>query len=279
MSFYIRGCFINCLLHALRPWCPRCACGKSTFLIGAAFFKGALGPTVCKVSGGFAQFRICVFCLYLWICISVFVYWHFCICVSNCVYSLGRLHTVSSKNWLPPSPVVPYRQPTRSCGQCTRPHKHIRPEKRSKLKLGMLEGISISQFRVIRPPIHSLIHLGRTNFKSMWWKLFVDMTCHMASKASVPSTHADAVEHFHPRFTFSLIRWSLRIDKTLRIRVVFVDMTWQSHGHPPQSTHTCGEPLGQLDKSLSASHSHFVLTTNIANSLKGSSVLLRINFN
>ena len=163
-----------------------------------------------------------------------------CVYTAHCMYSLGRLHTVSSKNWLPPSPVVPYRQPTRSCGQCSHPHKHIRPEKRSKLKLGMLEGISISQFRVIRPPIHSLIHLGRTNFKSMWWKLFVDMTCLMARKASVPSTHADAVEHFHPRFTFSLIRWSLQIDKTLRIRVVFVDMTWQSHGHP-QSTHTCGE--------------------------------------
>ena len=66
----------------------------------------------------------------------------------------------------------------------------------------------------------------------MWWKLFVDMTCHMASKTSVPSTHADGVEHFH--------LWSLQIDKILRIRVVFVDMTWQSHGHP-QSTHTCGE--------------------------------------
>ena len=113
------------------------------FLIGAAFFKGALGQTVCTlhtvctVSGGFTQFRICVFVfvfvnLYLCICICVltFMYWNSCICVSNCVYSLGRLHTVSSKNWLPPSPVVPYRQPTRSCGQCTHPHKHIRAEKR-----------------------------------------------------------------------------------------------------------------------------------------------------
>ena len=159
--------------------------------------------------------------------------------VQQCVQSRAASHSFEQK-LAPPSPVVPYRQPTRSCGQCTRPHKHIRPEKRSKLKLGMLEGISISQFRVIRPPIHSLIHLGRTNFKSMWWKLFVDMTCHMASKASVPSTHADAVEHFYPRFTFSLIRWSLQIDEILRVRVVFVDMTWQSHGHP-QSTHTCGE--------------------------------------
>ena len=93
---------------------------------------------------------------------------------------------------------------------------------------------------VANAPTLTNIFRQKKNFNSMWWKLFVDMTCHMASKASVPSTHADAVEHFHPRFTFSLIRWSLQIDKTLRIRVVFVDMTWQSHGHP-QSTHTCGE--------------------------------------
>ena len=88
-SFLVK--FLGCFIN----WplhalrpCPRCACGESSFLI-AAFFKALR---------------------------------------SNCVYSLGLLHTVSSKNWLPPSPLVPYRQPTRSCGQCTHSHKHIRAE-------------------------------------------------------------------------------------------------------------------------------------------------------
>ena len=39
---------------------------------------------------------------------------------SNSVYSVRRLHTEDSfsKNWLPLPPLVPYPQPTRSCGQC-----------------------------------------------------------------------------------------------------------------------------------------------------------------
>ena len=153
-------------------------------------------------------------CLYLWICIcvSAFVYWHLCIGIRVFVYPTvctvsGGFTQFRAKTGSLPPPLSPIASP-----------------------LG----------HVANAPTLTNIFRQKKNFNSMWWKLFVDMTCHMASKASVPSTHADAVEHFHPRFTFSLIRWSLQIDKTLRIRVVFVDMTWQSHGHP-QSTHTCGE--------------------------------------
>ena len=115
-SFYIHGCFINCLLHALRPWCPRCACGKSTFLIGAAFFKGALGPTVCSLYSLGRLHTVLHLCLYLCICVFAFVYLH--LCIGICVFVYPTVCTVSggftqfrAKTGSLPPPLSPIASP------------------------------------------------------------------------------------------------------------------------------------------------------------------------
>ena len=95
-----------CCLHALRP-CPRCASGEfffcSCFIFSSFLVKwlGCLSIAPCMPSG-----RVPSMCVWR----VKFFDRSFFQSSSNCVYSLGLIHTVSSKNWLPP-PLSPIASP------------------------------------------------------------------------------------------------------------------------------------------------------------------------
>ena len=115
-----------CCLHALRP-CPRCASGEfffcSCFIFSSFLVKwlGCLSIGPCMPSGHALDVRV-----------ASQVFWSqlFSKQLQLCVQSRADTHSFEQK--LAPPPLVPYRQPTRSCGQCTHSQKHIQAEAEDK---------------------------------------------------------------------------------------------------------------------------------------------------